>query len=162
MESMDDLGWTNPDRNIFVFFPPNGRTVQLRYFTVIDAVQVSLTVHAEPKMDTVNVGELVERLGSEHDGARKKAAFGLQSYIGDPSFADVFIAEGGLVKLRMLALTANGNTLAYSLASLAKLLEVDKGWDHVSQALVERVSAASIYARRSPAPRMPDETTDHR
>jgi hypothetical protein len=90
-------------------------------------------------MDTVNVHEVVERLGSEQDAMRKKAAFGLQSFIGDPSFAEQFIAEGGLVNLRLLVLRASGNTLAYSLASLAKLLEVDKGWDYVDQELVERV-----------------------
>lgn len=84
--------------------------------------------------------ELVERLGSEEDGVRKMAAFKLQSNIGDPSFADVFISEGGLVKLRYLTLNATGNTLAYSLASFSKLLEVDKGWEYVNQDLVKKVS----------------------
>ncbi len=92
-------------------------------------------------MEQVNVRELVDRLGSPTDGLRKKAAFGLQSHIGDPSFADVFIAEGGLVRLRLLVLEATGNTLAYSLTSLSRLLEVDKGWDYVNQELVERVSS---------------------
>jgi hypothetical protein len=90
-------------------------------------------------MEEYNVTELVERLGSEEDGVRKMAVFKLQSNIGDPSFADVFIAEGGLVKLRYLALNATGNTLAYSLASFSKLLEVDKGWEYVNQDLVKRV-----------------------
>ncbi|KAI9885531.1 MAG: hypothetical protein M1823_002670 [Watsoniomyces obsoletus] len=90
-------------------------------------------------MEQVNVRELVDRLSSPQDGLRKKAAFGLQSHIGDPSFADVFIAEGGLVRLRLLVLESNGNTLAYSLTSFSKLLEVDKGWDYVNQELVERV-----------------------
>lgn len=92
-------------------------------------------------MESVNIHEIVERLGSKEDAVRKKAAFGLQSRIGDPSFADVFIAEGGLTNLRYLVLTANGNTLAYSLTSLSRLLEVDKGWDYVNQKLVERVRA---------------------
>lgn len=90
----------------------------------------------------MNIHDLVARLGSTEDGVRKKAAFNLQSRIGDPSFADVFIAEGGLNNLLSLALNANGNTLAYSLTSLSKLLEVDKGWDHVNQTLVERVRIA--------------------
>lgn len=94
---------------------------------------------AQSAMESVNVQDVVERLGSPEDSVRKKAAFGLQSYIGDPSFADLFIAEGGLTNLRTLALTANGNTLAYSLTSFSKLLEVDKGWDYVNTALVERV-----------------------
>jgi engulfment/cell motility protein 1 len=63
----------------------------------------------------------------------------LQSSIGDPSFADIFIAEDGLTRLRYLTLHASGNTLAYSLTSFARLLEVDKGWECVDQELVERV-----------------------
>lgn len=90
-------------------------------------------------MDTVNVPELVERLGSEEDAVRKMAVFKLQSNIGDPSFAEIFIQEGGLPKLKYLAVHATGNTLAYSLTSFSRLLEVDKGWDFVEQDLIERV-----------------------
>ncbi len=95
-------------------------------------------------MEGLNVRDLVDRLGSDQDAVRKKAAFGLQTYIGDPSFADIFIGEGGLVNLRQLVLKANGNTLAYTLTSLARLLEVDKGWDHVDQVLIERVGLISV------------------
>jgi hypothetical protein len=90
-------------------------------------------------METVNVPELVERLGSEEDAVRKMAVFKLQSNIGDPSFAEIFILEGGLPKLKYLAMNASGNTLAYSLTSFSRLLEVDKGWDFVEQDLIERV-----------------------
>ena len=90
-------------------------------------------------MDSINVSELVERLGSDEDAVRKMAVFKLQSNIGDPSFADVFILEGGLKKLNYLILHATGNTLAYSLTSFSRLLEVDKGWENVNQDLVERV-----------------------
>ena len=90
-------------------------------------------------MDSINVSELVERLGSDEDAVRKMAVFKLQSNIGDPSFADIFMLEGGLNKLRDLVLHATGNTLAYSLTSFARLLEVDKGWEDVNHALVERV-----------------------
>ena len=99
-------------------------------------------------MDTVNVSELVERLGSDEDAVRKMAVFKLQSNIADPSFADVFISEGGLLKLRYLTLHATGNTLAYSLTSFSRLLEVDKGWETIDDALIERVCsqvAQSIY-----------------
>lgn len=99
-------------------------------------------------METINVAELVSRLGSEEDGVRKMAAFKLQSSVGDPSFADVFILEGGLAKLQYLALHATGNTLAYSLTSFSRLLEVDKGWDHVNQELVERVRRSGPRAER--------------
>ncbi|KAL1847787.1 hypothetical protein Plec18167_002519 [Paecilomyces lecythidis] len=90
-------------------------------------------------MEGVNVAELVERLGSDEDAVRKMAVFKLQSSIGDPSFADIFIAEGGLGRLRFLTLHSTGNTLAYSLTSFARLLEVDKGWEFVDQELVERI-----------------------
>lgn len=91
-------------------------------------------------MDSINVSELVERLGSDEDAVRKIAVFKLQTNIGDPSFADVFILEGGLTKLNYLILHATGNTLAYSLASFSRLLEVDKGWENVNQDLVKRVN----------------------
>lgn len=91
-------------------------------------------------MEGINVSELVERLGSDEDAIRKMAVFKLQSNIGDPSFADVFIADGGLTKLRYLTLNATGNTLAYSLTSLSRLLEIDKGWEFVNQDLVKRVT----------------------
>ncbi|KAL8696118.1 MAG: hypothetical protein Q9201_007815 [Fulgogasparrea decipioides] len=89
-------------------------------------------------MDGLDVPGLVQSLGSDEDAVRKMAAFKLQSNIGDPSFADVFISEGGLPKLRYLVLHATGNTLAYSLTSFSRLLEVDNGWDHVNQDVVER------------------------
>ncbi|KAL8723623.1 MAG: hypothetical protein Q9181_007243, partial [Wetmoreana brouardii] len=90
-------------------------------------------------MDGLDVPGLVQSLGSDEDAERKMAAFKLQSNIGDPSFADVFISEGGLPKLRYLVLHATGNTLAYSLTSFSRLLDVDNGWDHINQDVVERV-----------------------
>jgi engulfment and cell motility protein 1 len=90
-------------------------------------------------MDNVNISDLVARLGSEEDSVRKMGVFKLQSAIGDPSFADVFILEGGLPKLTALTLQSNGNTLAYALTSFSRLLELDKGWEYVSSELIERV-----------------------
>lgn len=94
-------------------------------------------------MEASEISELVERLGKEEDSVRKMAAFKLQSAIGDPSFADVFIAEGGLPKLQHLCLRAMGNTLAYSLTSLSKLLELDQGWEQITPDLIERVRRPS-------------------
>jgi len=99
-------------------------------------------------METVNVAELVDRLGSDEDAVRKMAVFKLQGNIGDPSFAELFISEGGLTRLRYLTLHASGNTLAYSLTSFARLLDVDKGWECVDQELVERVSTPPDSANR--------------
>lgn len=88
--------------------------------------------------------DLVNRLGSEEDSVRKMAVFKLQQALGDPSFADVFISQGGLPKLTDLTLRANGNTLAYALKSFSNLLDLDKGWEYVSEELIERVSVILI------------------
>jgi engulfment and cell motility protein 1 len=100
-------------------------------------------------MDTLSITDLVARLGGEEDSVRKMAVFKLQSLLGDPSFADVFIAEGGLPKLTDLALRAVGNTLAYSLTSFSRLLELDKGWEFVTEELIERVRAVMFYVLTS-------------
>ena len=92
-------------------------------------------------MEGISISALVAQLGSNEDPVRKMAVFRLQTNIGDPSFADVFIAEGGLIKLRSIVLKPTSqNTLAYALTALARLLEVDKGWDHMNQDLIERVT----------------------
>ncbi|KAI0842036.1 ELMO/CED-12 family-domain-containing protein [Hypoxylon sp. FL0890] len=80
-------------------------------------------------MDQADIPALLSRLASDEDAARKMAVFKLQSSINDPSFADVFISSGGLIVLRRLIMSTSGNTLAYSLQSLSRLLEVDMGWD---------------------------------
>ena len=95
-------------------------------------------------MESMDIPAFVAQLGSEEDPIRKMAVFRLQSIIGDPAFADVFISEGGLTKLRSIVLRPTSqNTLAYALTALARLLEVDKGWDHVNQGLIERVDLSA-------------------
>ncbi|KAI9166951.1 Engulfment and cell motility protein 2 [Paramyrothecium foliicola] len=94
-------------------------------------------------MDQADIPALLARLASDEDAARKMAVFKLQSSINDPSFADVFISSGGLVVLRRLIMSAGGNTLAYALQSLTRLLEVDMGWEifegPTASDLVERI-----------------------
>ncbi|KAK2004683.1 ELMO/CED-12 family protein [Colletotrichum falcatum] len=94
-------------------------------------------------MDQADIPALLSRLASDEDAAKKMAVFKLQSSINDPAFADVFISSGGLVVLRRLIMSAGGNTLAYSLQSLTRLLEVDMGWEIFegtsSGDLVERI-----------------------
>lgn len=91
-----------------------------------------------------DIRDLITRLGSDEDGPRKMAAFKLQSLINDPAFAEVFIQDGGLARLRWLLLRANGNSLAYALASFARLLELDlsddRGWEAIDAQVIERVS----------------------
>ncbi|TLD24815.1 hypothetical protein PspLS_05452 [Pyricularia sp. CBS 133598] len=93
-------------------------------------------------MDQADIPALLSRLASDEDAARKMAVFKLQSSINDPAFADVFISSGGLVILRRLIMTTGGNTLAYSLQSLTRLLEVDMGWD-----IFEGPSAGDLVER---------------
>ena len=94
-------------------------------------------------MDQADIPALLSRMASDEDASRKMAVFKLQSSINDPAFADVFISSGGLVVLRRLIMTSSGNTLAYSLQSLTRLLEVDMGWDifegPTASDLVERI-----------------------
>lgn len=94
-------------------------------------------------MDQADIPALLSRLASDEDASRKMAVFKLQSSINDPAFADVFISSGGLVVLRRLIMNSTGNTLAYSLQSLTRLLEVDMGWDifegPTASELVERI-----------------------
>ncbi|OCT48940.1 hypothetical protein CLCR_04565 [Cladophialophora carrionii] len=86
-----------------------------------------------------NLADLLSSLSSPEDASRKMAAFKLQSLINDPSFAEHFVLAGGLPRLRTLVLESSGNTLAYSLASFARLLEVDQGWEAVNHKVVEKV-----------------------
>ncbi|RMZ84951.1 hypothetical protein DV738_g83, partial [Chaetothyriales sp. CBS 135597] len=86
-----------------------------------------------------NVSQLLVALGGYDDPTRKMAAFKLQNLINDPSFAEHFVQQGGLPKLRLLVLESSGNTLAYGLASFARLLDVDQGWEAVDKAVVEKV-----------------------
>ena len=88
---------------------------------------------------TPNVSDLLKSLGSSDDPIRKMAAFKLQISINDPSFAELFVDQGGLPKLRLLVLESSGNTLSYGLASFARLLDVDQGWEVVDTAVVEKV-----------------------
>jgi hypothetical protein len=92
---------------------------------------------------TPNPSDLLKALGSRDDPVRKMAAFKLQSLINDPSFAEMFVSQGGLPKLRLLVLESSGNTLAYGLASFARLLDVDQGWEAVDNAVVEKVSGST-------------------
>jgi hypothetical protein len=80
-------------------------------------------------MNQADVPGLLSSLSSDEDALRKMAVFKLQSSINDPAFADAFISSGGLAILRRLIMSSSGNTLAYSLQSLTRLLEVDMGWE---------------------------------
>lgn len=94
-------------------------------------------------MDQADIPALLSRLSSDDDAVRKMAVFKLQTSINDPAFGDVFISTGGLSVLRRLIMDSAGNTLAYSLQSLMRLLDVDMGWEifegPTATELVERI-----------------------
>lgn len=96
----------------------------------LDARSLNSTTHDATHTDEFDI----------QDAVKKMAVFKLQTNIGDPSFAEVFIQSGGLGKLRHIALNSSGNTLAYALTSFSRLLELDKGWDYVTPDLITRVS----------------------
>ena len=98
-------------------------------------------------MDEPSVESLVQGLISEYDSARKYAVFKLQALLSDPSFADAFIQGDGLLPLRQAVLNTTGNTQAYALGSLDKLLELDMGWEVVDTALVERTVGLAVTDR---------------
>lgn len=85
------------------------------------------------------MADLLAGLASKEDATRKMAAFKLQTLTNDPAFAEQFCAQGGLGKLRDLLLDSSGNTLAYGLASFARLLEVDHGWEGVNARVIQKV-----------------------
>ncbi len=123
---LDRRLYLDNDPSVYLFAPPTV-TIPPRasYWTIT--------------MDNMNVTELIDRLGSDEDAIRKMAVFKLQSNVGDPSFADIFISDGGLSKLKYIIMRTSGNTLAYSLASFSRLLEVDKGWECVDRDMIQRV-----------------------
>ena len=91
-------------------------------------------------MDAPSVDTLVDGLLSDSDSARKYAVFKLQALLSDPSFADAFCQGDGLLALREAVMQTSGNTQAYALGSLDKLLELDMGWEVVEIGLIEKVS----------------------
>lgn len=94
-------------------------------------------------MDQAEIPSLLKHLQSNEDASRKLAVFKLQASISDPSIADMFIASDGLKVLRQLIMTTSGNTLAYALTALSRLLEVEMGWEifesAAAGALIERM-----------------------
>jgi engulfment/cell motility protein 1 len=99
--------------------------------------------------DPPDVETLVSGLVSESDSARKYAVFRLQGLLSDPSFADAFVQGDGLLALRDAVMQTSGNTQAYALGSMNKLLELDMGWEGVDVLVIEKVGYCSYTYLRS-------------
>jgi engulfment and cell motility protein 1 len=89
--------------------------------------------------DPPDVVTLISGLRSDNESARKYAVFKLQALLSDPSFADAFVQGDGVVSLRDAVMQTTGNTQAYALGSLDKLLELDMGWEGVDVLVIEKV-----------------------
>ena len=89
--------------------------------------------------DPPDVESLVAGLVSDSESSRKYAVFKLQGLLSDPSFADAFVQGDGLLALRDAVMQTSGNTQAYALGSLDKLLELDMGWEGVDVLVIEKV-----------------------
>lgn len=90
--------------------------------------------------DPPDVDTLVSGLMSNADSTRKYAVFRLQGLLSDPDFAEAFMQRDGLLALREAVIQTTGNTQAYALGSLGKLLALDIGWEGVDAQVIERVS----------------------
>ena len=90
--------------------------------------------------DSPDVETLIRGLVSNSESTRKYAVFRLQGLLGDPDFADAFMQGDGLLALREAVMQTIGNTQAYALGSLDKLLELDMGWEGVDMLVIEKVS----------------------
>jgi engulfment/cell motility protein 1 len=89
--------------------------------------------------DSPDVVTLISGLRSDKESARKYAVFKLQALLSDPSFADAFVQADGVLSLREAVMQTTGNTQAYALGSLDKLLELDMGWEGVDVLVIEKV-----------------------
>ena len=94
--------------------------------------------------DTTDVNTLVAGLLSNSDSTRKYAVFRLQGLLSDPDFAEVFVKKDGLLALREAVMETTGNTQAYALGSMNKLLEVDSAWDVIDGLIIEQVSRTAF------------------
>ena len=92
-----------------------------------------------------DVDTLVSGLISNSDSTRKYAVFRLQGLLSDPDFADAFMQRDGLLALREAVMETVGNTQAYALGSLDRLLALDMGWEGVDALVIEKVRNGAVW-----------------
>lgn len=95
-----------------------------------------------------DVSTLISGLVSESESTRKYAVFRLQGLLSSYDFADAFIQGDGLLALREAVMQATGNTQAYALGSLDRLLELGVGWEGVDALVIEKVSEDDLQRER--------------
>lgn len=94
--------------------------------------------------DPPDVDTLVRGLISNSDSTRKYAVFRLQGLLSDHDFADAFMQRDGLLALREAVMETSGNTQAYALGSLDRLLALDMGWEGVDAAVIEKAVSLAV------------------
>ncbi|KAG6866583.1 hypothetical protein C0991_002071 [Blastosporella zonata] len=72
--------------------------------------------------------ETADKLSQKNERNLKLTLFSLQKFIREDQFAQEFINRNGLEELVSVIYDSNGNTLAYALAAMQNLMELDYGW----------------------------------
>ncbi|KAF8159524.1 ELMO/CED-12 family-domain-containing protein [Crassisporium funariophilum] len=83
--------------------------------------------------------ETAEKLRNRNDKNVKLTLFSLQKFIREEQFARVFLTHDGLSELVDVIFKSTGNTLAYALTANQNLMELEYGWDGLTDAFILRV-----------------------
>ncbi|KDR80657.1 hypothetical protein GALMADRAFT_222250 [Galerina marginata CBS 339.88] len=83
--------------------------------------------------------ETAEKLRNRNDKNIKLTLFSLQKFIREEAFAHEFLDHNGLNELVDVIYTATGNTLAYALAAMQNLMELEYGWATLSDDFILKV-----------------------
>lgn len=91
-----------------------------------------------------DVHNILSGMTNDSDALRKLAVFHLQSLMLDPTFTDSFVAQDGISILRRMVMEEHGNTLAYAIGSLNRVLDQDMGWDDLGQDVIGKVGRIHV------------------
>lgn len=83
--------------------------------------------------------ETAAKLSNRNDKNIKLTLFSLQKFIREDQFAREFLNRDGLNKLVDVIFKSTGNTLAYALAAMQNLMELEYGWDKLDDSFILRI-----------------------
>jgi engulfment/cell motility protein 1 len=87
----------------------------------------------------IEAAGLVEKLSLRDERTLRFSLFSLQKYIKEEQFASEFLNRDGLRELIDIINTMSGNTLAYALAGMQNLMELETGWGNLDKAFIYKV-----------------------
>jgi engulfment/cell motility protein 1 len=87
----------------------------------------------------IEAKDTAAKLDMRDDKTLRLTLFSLQRYIREEQFANQFLECGGLAQLVDIISTTHGNTLAYALAALQNLMDLDYGWSTLDDAFIYKV-----------------------